>query len=44
MTFDLAAKYMSILKRSGYYWMNDKTLARYPKLCANIWLISLTFF
>ena len=32
MTFDLEAKTVYICKGIGYYWMNEKTIARYSKL------------
>ena len=32
MTFDLEAKSVYIFKGIGYYWMNEKTVAKYPKL------------
>ena len=33
MTFNLEAKSMYTFKGSRYDWMNEKTAAKYPKLC-----------
>ena len=34
ITFNLEAKSIYTFKGIGYYWMNKKTVAKYPKFCA----------
>ena len=39
MIFYLDAKSWDTFKGIGYYWVNEKTVAKYPKFCATIKLI-----
>ena len=44
MTFNLEVKSMYTFKGIGYYWMNEETVAKYPKIFATyIEPILLTF-
>ena len=36
MTFNLEVKSMYTFKGIGYYWMNEETVAKYPKIFATI--------
>ena len=43
MTYDLEVKSMYTFNGIGYYWMKEKTRAKYLKLCAAIEPILLAF-
>ena len=43
MTFNLEAKSVYIFKGIGYYRMNERTVAKYSKLCATFKLTLLDF-
>ena len=43
MTFYVKAKSMDTFGAIEYYWMNEKTVAKYPNLCATVEPILLAF-
>ena len=43
MVFDFEAKSMYTFKGTWYTWIDEKTVAKYPKICATIWAYSTSF-